>query len=98
MFMKNSEKSRYSIIAVDPVHEFSTVGHSVTIDGQTTERTDPLMALQDLVVTEDECLDELPFQGGAIGYVGFDMIATYENKVRCNQKHTYICIVGNTVS
>lgn len=74
----DSEKSRYSIIAVDPVHEFSTVGHSVTIDGQTTEHNDPLMALQDLVVTEDECLDELPFQGGAIGYVGFDMIATYE--------------------
>lgn len=74
----DSEKSRYSIIAVDPVHEFSTVGHSVTIDGQTTEHNDPLMALQDLVVTEDEYLDELPFQGGAIGYVGFDMIATYE--------------------
>ncbi|WP_242034814.1 hypothetical protein [Leuconostoc falkenbergense] len=26
----DSEKSRYSIIAVDPVHEFSTVGHSVS--------------------------------------------------------------------
>ncbi|GMA68836.1 anthranilate synthase component I [Leuconostoc litchii] len=74
----DSEKSRYSIIALDPVHEFSTVGHSVTIDGQTTECKDPLMSLQDLVVTEDECLEELPFQGGAIGYVGFDTIAVYE--------------------
>lgn len=74
----DSEKSRYSIIALDPVHEFKTNGMLVTVDGQTSETNDPLLALQNLVVVQEQPVEELPFQGGAIGYVGFDTVACYE--------------------
>ncbi|MCT4383356.1 anthranilate synthase component I [Leuconostoc suionicum] len=74
----DSEKSRYSIIALDPVHEFKTNGMMVTVDGQTSESKDPLLALQNLVVVQEQPVEELPFQGGAIGYVGFDTVACYE--------------------
>ncbi|MCT3043538.1 anthranilate synthase component I [Leuconostoc mesenteroides] len=74
----DSEKSRYSIIALDPVHEFKTNGMLVTVDDQTSESKDPLLALQNLVVVQEQPVEELPFQGGAIGYVGFDTVACYE--------------------
>lgn len=74
----DSKKSRYSIIALDPVHEFKTNGMLVTVDGQTSESKDPLLALQNLVVVQEQPVEELPFQGGAIGYVGFDTVACYE--------------------
>ncbi|MDN6491497.1 MAG: chorismate-binding protein [Leuconostoc sp.] len=74
----DSEKSRYSIIALDPVHEFKTNGMLVTVDGQTSESKDPLLALQNLVVVQEQPVEELPFQGGAFGYVGFDTVACYE--------------------
>ncbi|WP_273750801.1 anthranilate synthase component I [Leuconostoc mesenteroides] len=74
----DSEKLRYSIIALDPVHEFKTNGMLVTVDGQTSESKDPLLALQNLVVVQEQPVEELPFQGGAIGYVGFDTVACYE--------------------
>lgn len=74
----DSEKSRYSIIALDPVHEFKTNGMLVTVDGQTSESKDPLLALQNLVVVQEQPVEEFPFQGGAIGYVGFDTVACYE--------------------
>lgn len=74
----DSEKSRYSIIALDPVHEFKTNGMLVTVDGQTSESKDPLLALQNLVVVQEQPVEELPFQGGAIGYVGFDTVACHE--------------------
>lgn len=74
----DSEKSRYSIIALDPVHEFKTNGMLVTVDGQTSESKDPLLALHNLVVVQEQPVEELPFQGGAIGYVGFDTVACYE--------------------
>ncbi|WP_273750318.1 anthranilate synthase component I [Leuconostoc mesenteroides] len=74
----DSEKSRYSIIALDPVHEFKTNGMLVTVDGQTSESKDPLLALQNLAVVQEQPVEELPFQGGAIGYVGFDTVACYE--------------------
>ncbi|WP_273713681.1 anthranilate synthase component I [Leuconostoc mesenteroides] len=74
----DSEKSHYSIIALDPVHEFKTNGMLVTVDGQTSESKDPLLALQNLVVVQEQPVEELPFQGGAIGYVGFDTVACYE--------------------
>lgn len=76
--LTDSEKSRYSIIALDPVHEFKTNGMLVTVDGQTSESKDPLLALQNLVVVQEQPVEELPFQGGAIGYVGFDTVACYE--------------------
>ncbi|CAH0415991.1 anthranilate synthase component I [Periweissella fabaria] len=71
--------ANYSIIAVDPVHEFQATGTAIYIDGQLQASTDPLQALQALVVQQEEPIPGLPFQGGAIGYVGFDTVAVYED-------------------
>lgn len=73
-----NEKARYSIIALNPEHEFQATGTKIVIDGQVQANQDPLQALNDLVVNEASIGDDLPFHGGAIGYVGFDTIATYE--------------------
>lgn len=70
--------ARYSIIAVDPVHEFKATGIKVTIDGYTSENADPLDVLNELVEDQTYLSEKLPFQGGAIGYVGFDTIGIYE--------------------
>lgn len=75
----SQEKSRYSILGLDPVHEFQATGTHINIDGQLSENLDPLHVLSELVVTDSVINDHMPFQGGAIGYVGFDTIATYEN-------------------
>jgi len=75
----SQEKSRYSILGLDPVHEFQATGTHINIDGQLSESLDPLHVLSDLVVTNSVVNEHIPFQGGAIGYVGFDTIATYEN-------------------
>ncbi|CAH0417959.1 anthranilate synthase component I [Periweissella ghanensis] len=71
--------ANYSMIALDPVHEFQSTGTDIYIDGQQQATTDPLQALQALVVHQTTPIPGLPFQGGAIGYVGFDTIAVYED-------------------
>lgn len=74
--------ARYSIIALNPAKDFTARGNTVTINGQTKNVADPLAELNDLVVDVPHDYyenDILPFQGGAIGYVGFDAISLYEN-------------------
>lgn len=71
--------THFSMIALHPVHEFQATGQQVTIDGKHSSTSDPLQALSDLVVTQGATYPDLPFAGGAIGYIGFDTIATYEN-------------------
>lgn len=75
----SQEKSRYSILGLEPVHEFKATGKNISIDGTLSQSNDPLQTLSDLVVTNSPTNQYLPFQGGAIGYVGFDAIAAYEN-------------------
>lgn len=72
------DKARYSIIGVDPVDEliyqegqFSTRNYQVLTE-------DPLAELEKVVIKEGELVENLPFQGGAIGYVGYDIAACYE--------------------
>ena len=72
-------ETHFSLIALHPVHEFQATGQQVTIDGKHSKTSDPLQALSDLVVTQGATYPDLPFTGGAIGYIGFDTIATYEN-------------------
>lgn len=76
---RDKSKGRYSIIAWDAVSEITCRGDQVTIDGQTTITKDPLKEIEKHVLKEEELLIGLPFQGGAIGYVGYDVIASYED-------------------
>ena len=75
----SQEKSRYSILGLEPVHEFKATGKNISIDGVLSQSNDPFQTLSDLVVVDSPANQYFPFQGGAIGYVGFDAIATYEN-------------------
>lgn len=82
---REKETSRYSIIAYDPVLELQyqdenfTVMNKKTQEVQTYPVADPLKEIEKYVLKETTRLDELPFQGGAIGYIGYDIVASYED-------------------
>ncbi len=76
---RDKSKGRYSIIVWDAVSEITCFGHQFTIDGQTRTVKDPLKEIEKYVLKQEEVSAELPFQGGAIGYVGYDVIACYED-------------------
>lgn len=76
---RDKSKGRYSIIAWDAVSEITCYGHELTIDGKRIIAKDPLKEIEKHVLKKEEISEELPFQGGAIGYVGYDVIACYED-------------------
>ncbi|OTN89000.1 anthranilate synthase component I [Enterococcus sp. 7E2_DIV0204] len=76
---RDKSKGRYSVIAWDAVSEITCFGHQFTIDGQTRTVKDPLKEIEKYVLKQGSVSAELPFQGGAIGYVGYDVIACYED-------------------
>lgn len=71
------EKARYSIIGIDPVDEFTYQNRVFTTKKGQFLSDDPLAELEKLVV-KGPATPELPFQGGAIGYVAYDIAACYE--------------------
>ncbi|MTD40168.1 anthranilate synthase component I [Erwinia sp. CPCC 100877] len=75
---RDKTKGRYSIIAWDPVSEITFYDQQLTIDGQTKRVKDPLKEIAQYVLKPEVISEKLPFQGGAIGYVGYDVIACYE--------------------
>lgn len=75
---RDKSKGRYSIIAWDAVSEITCYGNQLTIDGQPITTKDPLKEIEKHVLKQENLPVDLPFQGGAIGYVGYDVIACYE--------------------
>ncbi|MGM9887343.1 MAG: anthranilate synthase component I [Lactococcus sp.] len=75
---RESEQSRFSIIAINPVHHIKYENHLLTIDGQVTETEDPLKTIEALVHQPEIEKSDLPFESGAIGYAGFDTFEFYE--------------------
>lgn len=76
---------RYSYVAADPSHTLSARGDSVWLDGRPqAPRTDPLALLETLLAEQATPRDpELPpFQGGAIGYLGYDLCHRLERLPR----------------
>ena len=76
---RENEKSRFSIIAVNPVHHIKFQNQILTIDGEVKETTDPLKTIESLVNQPQEKQDGFPFSSGAIGYAGFDTYGIYEH-------------------
>lgn len=76
---RESEKDRYSLIALDPVHHLQYREGVFQIDQKAYPCTDPLKEVEKYVLKDDDSIAELPFQGGAIGYIGYDIAAAYEN-------------------
>lgn len=82
---REEDSGRYSIIAYDPVFELIFHDEQFSIvDKRTDDRTtypckDPLKEIEKYVLKKRETVSDLPFQSGAIGYVGYDIAACYED-------------------
>ncbi|MCO4527021.1 anthranilate synthase component I [Streptococcus infantarius subsp. infantarius] len=73
---REKENARFSIVAYNPVFEIKYENGELTENGQVIAG-DPLDYLNHVTV-KGEATD-LPFGGGAIGFVSYDMISLYEN-------------------
>jgi len=83
--LQGGEKwGRYSFIGYNPITTFTSKGESIQIihGDKTTDTTgDPIEALKVLIESFNACnTDYLPrFFGGAVGYMGYDMVRFMEN-------------------
>jgi len=77
------EESRYSFMGSNPYMLLSSRGENITItkENQTKEKKGKILnyAKGHLLKEYDKFELELPFIGGAIGYIGYDVIKQYEN-------------------
>ncbi|MCO4524721.1 anthranilate synthase component I [Streptococcus infantarius subsp. infantarius] len=73
---REKENARFSIVAYNPVFEIKYENGELTENGQVIAG-DPLDYLNHVTVKGKAT--DLPFGGGAIGFVGYDMISLYEN-------------------
>ncbi len=79
----NDQVGRYSFVGTDPGVVFETRGRSirVTEDGKTREyQGDPLKELETLMARfrRSPYAGPLPFSGGAVGYLGYDVVRFFE--------------------
>jgi len=84
---RNEESGRFSFIGIDPLAVISLRGSELTIrekSGALTKRTvsDPLDELRNTLAGFRFLLrDDIPhFQGGAVGFVGYDVVRFFEPK------------------
>lgn len=81
--LKTSASGRYSFIGSDPSKSFIGRGnHLKTVDYRTGAETNstgkPLELIKSLMPEYEAMLEDLPFTGGALGYIGYDAIGAYE--------------------
>lgn len=74
---------RYSFIGFDPFCTFKSKGKKIVIEGLFKEEfleEDPFEVLRDFVKNfiPHKIMDELRFSGGAVGYVGYDIVRFFE--------------------
>ena len=72
----HTQQGRYDILAADPVTTLSCRGSVTTImdKGQTIiSEEDPFLLLQHYLGPSQSGFDDLPFNGGAIGYFSYDL-------------------------
>ncbi|MDB8634529.1 anthranilate synthase component I [Streptococcus mutans] len=74
---REKENARFSIVAYNPVFEIKFENGQLTENGKVIE-SDPLDYLSQITV-KSQLSQGLPFNGGAIGFVGYDMVGLYEN-------------------
>ncbi|KSU63304.1 anthranilate synthase subunit I [[Bacillus] enclensis] len=81
--LKHEQSGRYSFVGCDPYLECKAAGSRVEIlkhrTGEREEREgDPIKIIQDLIPHVEQMDIDLPFTGGAVGYLGYDVIRQYE--------------------
>ena len=74
---REKENARFSIVAYNPVFEIKYEDGKLTENGNEVAGN-PLDYLNQVTV-KGKSNANLPFSGGAIGFVGYDMIGLYEN-------------------
>ncbi|SEI65458.1 anthranilate synthase component I [Streptococcus equinus] len=74
---REKENARFSIVAYNPVFEIKYEDGKLTENGKEVAGN-PLDYLNQVTV-KGKSNTNLPFGGGAIGFVGYDMIGLYEN-------------------
>ncbi len=79
------QTGRYSFVGADPTVIFRSTGREITVveNGETREYTadgDPLAEVQKLMEQYQPVAaeDMPPFVGGAVGYIGYDMVRFFE--------------------
>ncbi|KIL48829.1 anthranilate synthase [Jeotgalibacillus alimentarius] len=80
--LKHEESGRYSFIAADPFAELKGInGETVVATENSVQEVSqkPIAHLKELLKMYDIQSDESPVAGGAIGYIGYDEAASYEN-------------------
>jgi len=80
--LKHEASGRYSFIGANPVKEFCGFADELVetslLTGEVTKYNGkPIELLKTLLPDVGE-VDEFPFNGGAVGYIGYDTIAQYE--------------------
>jgi len=78
LFERKSEKKDYAIIAFAPVKRLTFQNGEFFNGNEHYPCSDPLKEVEKYVLEEDEHQSDLFFQGGALGYVGYDVAACYE--------------------
>lgn len=79
LFERKAETQNYTIIAFDPVRRLTFENGEFHNGIESYPCEDPLKELEKYVLNEEAAQSDLPFQGGALGYVGYDVAACYEN-------------------
>ena len=79
LFERKAEAQNYAIIAFDPVRRLTFQNGEFHNGAESYACEDPLKELEKYVLNEEAPQPDLPFQGGALGYVGYDVAACYEN-------------------
>jgi len=77
----HTEQGRYDIIAADPVVTLVTTANSTKIEDQgkiSYSEEDPFLLLKSFLQRGFQVEDELPFNGGALGYFSYDLARRLE--------------------
>ncbi|MFD2913812.1 anthranilate synthase component I [Jeotgalibacillus terrae] len=80
--LKHEESGRYSFIAADPFAELKGINGETVVTAENSVQDvaqKPIAHLKELLKTYHIQTEESPVAGGAIGYIGYDEAASYEN-------------------
>lgn len=88
-YYSNKEKGRYSFMGSNPYMSIKSIGENITVDingekqcfnGKVLDYVEKFVHIP----YNSSHLD-IPFIGGAVGYVGYDVIRQYEKLEQCNR-------------
>ncbi len=78
--LKHEKSGRFSFIGADPVYEIKGYRGGLIVEGPTGEerKNEKVINVVRDYLPEIEAIPGIPFIGGAVGYIGYDIIRDYE--------------------